>query len=70
LEHFENNTNIAWKEGFKRTELSLNNKNYEILEKIDSIGNRHYSMRGPSGRNMNNDKLLVKLVEIKEKKGL
>ena len=70
LEHFENNTNIVWKEGFKKTELSLNNKNYEIFEKIDSIGNRHYSMRGPLGKDMNNDKLLVKLVEIKEKKGL
>jgi len=70
LENFENNTNIVWKGGFKRTELSLDNKDYEIFEKIDSHGNKHYSLRGPLGKDMNNGKLLLKLVEIKIKKGL
>jgi len=62
--------NIVWKGGFKRTELSLDNKNYEIFEKIDNEGNSEYSLRGPLGLDMDNNELLTKLREIKEKKGL
>ena len=62
--------NIVWKGGFKRTELSLDNKNYEIFEKIDNEGNSEYSLRGPLGLDMDNNALLTKLREIKEKKGL
>jgi len=62
--------NVIWKRAFKRTELTIEGMHYEIFEKIDSIGNRHYSMRGPLGKDMNNEELLVKLVEIKAKKGL
>jgi hypothetical protein len=68
--YFENNTNIVWKGGFNKTELSLDNKDYEIFEKIDSHGNKHYSLRGPLGKDMNNGELLLKLLEIKTKKGL
>lgn len=62
--------NIVWKGGFKRTELSLDNKDYEIFEKIDGEGNSEYSLRGPLGLDMDNKELLTKLREIKIKKGL
>ncbi len=62
--------NIVWKGGFKRTELTIEGKDYEIFEKIDNEGNSEYSLRGPLGLNMDNRELLTKLREIKEKKGL
>jgi hypothetical protein len=36
-------------------------------KKIVSIGNRHYSMRGPLGKDMNNGELLRKLLKMKQK---
>jgi hypothetical protein len=60
--------NVKWKNEFKRTELTIDEVPYEIFEKIDSIGNRHYSMRGPLGKDMNNGELLLKLLEMKQKK--
>ena len=62
--------NIVWKGGFKRTELTIEGKDYEIFEKIDNEGNTEYSLRGPLGRDMDNVELLTKLKEIKIKKGL
>ena len=62
--------NITWKGGFKRTELTLDEVPYEIFEKIDSSGKPEYSLRGPLGKDMNNEELLRKLLEIREKKGV
>jgi hypothetical protein len=62
--------NVIWKRAFKRTELILEGEDYEIFEKIDPEGNTEYSLRGPFGRDMANNELLRKLLDMKRKYGL